>query len=62
MAKTDLILFHHGGGTGIRNDFGLWRGNDKLIGSCGKGQQVHPDSCSMLIIEAVWDLLQVPGR
>lgn len=60
-AKKDLIRFHHGWGTGIRNGFGLWRGNDKLIESCGKGKRVHPDDCSMRIIEAVWDLLQVAG-
>ena len=49
--KSDLIQFHHGWGTGIRNHYGLWRGNDKLIESaCGKG--CHPDDASMVIIEA----------
>jgi len=56
--KEDLIQFHHGWGTGIRNELGLWRGNDKLLESCGNGTKVHPDSCSMVIIEAVWALLQ----
>lgn len=56
-AKGDLIKFHHGLGTGIRNYYGLWRGNDKLIVSaCGK--PCHPDDASMLIIEAVWASLQ----
>lgn len=55
--KDDLIMFHHGWGTGIRNHYGLWRGNDKLIESaCGKG--CHPDDASMVIIEAVWSALQ----
>ena len=55
--KQDLIRFHHGWGTGIRNGFGLWRGNDKLIQSaCGK--PCHPDDASMVIIEAVWVALQ----
>lgn len=55
--KDDLIMFHHGWGTGIRNHYGLWRGNDKLIESaCGKG--CHPDDASMVIIEAVWLALQ----
>jgi hypothetical protein len=55
--KDDLIKFHHGWGTGIRNYYGLWRGNDQLIVSaCGK--PCHPDDASMLIIEAVWTALQ----
>ncbi|WAC73759.1 hypothetical protein OU995_03190 [Roseateles sp. SL47] len=55
--KEDLILFHHGWGTGIRNYYGLWRGNQKLIQSaCGK--PCHPDDASMIIIEAVWAELQ----
>jgi hypothetical protein len=56
--KDQLIQYHHGWGTGIRNSLGLWRGNDKLLESCGNGTWVHPDSCSMVIIEAVWALLQ----
>ena len=55
--KKDLILFHHGWGTGIRNYYGLLRGNQKLIQSaCGK--PCHPDDASMFIIEAVWTELQ----
>ena len=55
--KDDLIMFHHGWGTGIRNHYGLWRGNEALIESaCGKG--CHPDDASMVIIEAVWFALQ----
>ena len=56
--KDQLIQYHHGWGMGIRNSLGLWRGNDKLLQSCGNGTRVHPDSCSMMIIEAVWALLQ----
>lgn len=58
--KDQLIEFHHGWGTGIRNSLGLWRGNEKLLESCGRGKKVHPDDCSMVIIEAVWTLLQAP--
>lgn len=55
--KEDLIKFHHGWGTGIRNHYGLWRGNDNLIlSACGK--PCHPDDASMVIIEAVWSALQ----
>lgn len=52
--KKDLILFHHGLGTGIRNQTGLWQGNAALLEDCGKP---HPDDCSMLIIEALWEEL-----
>lgn len=61
MKKDQLIQFHLGWGMGIRNSFGLWRGNVKLIESCGKGRRLHPDECSMIIIEAVWALLQDPS-
>jgi hypothetical protein len=55
--KEDLIKFHHGWGTGIRNYYGLWRGNDKLIVSAC-GAPCHPDDASMVIIEAVWTALR----
>jgi hypothetical protein len=54
IKKENLILFHHGWGTGIRNDFGLWRGNSALLNDC---QATHPDDDSMVIIEAVWESL-----
>jgi hypothetical protein len=53
MSKEDLISFHFGLGTSIRNRYGLWRGNEKLmISACGS--PCHPDEASMTIIEAVW--------
>lgn len=55
--KEDLIRFHHGWGTGIRNHYGLWRGNEKLlVSACGR--PCHPDDASMRVIEAVWQALQ----
>lgn len=67
--KDELILFHHGWGTGIRNAFGLWKGNAALMRSCAEARGgrtgagtgaafLHPDSASMVIIEAVWLRLQ----
>lgn len=53
--KDKLIMFHHGWGTGIRNSFGLWRGNEALMKDC---KADHPDDASMVIIEAVWARLQ----
>ena len=57
-AQTDLIQFHHGWGTGIRNHLGLRRGNEALLRSCGGGELVSPDDCSMKIIERVWEILR----
>jgi hypothetical protein len=55
--KEDLIRFHLGWGMGIRNYYGLWRGNTQLIWSaCAK--PCHPDNASMAIIEAAWRRLQ----
>lgn len=55
--KDDLIQYHHGWGTAIRNGLGLWRGNGELLADCKAG---HPDDASMVIIEAVWERLQKP--
>jgi hypothetical protein len=58
--KDRLIQYLHGWGTGIRNSLGLWRGNEKLLASCGGGTRADPEACSMVIIEAVWTVLQAP--
>ncbi len=55
--REGLIKFHHGWGTGIRNNFGLWRGNQALMESCmalREGEQFHPDTVSMILIEEAW--------
>ena len=57
--KDQLAQYYFGWGMGIRNSLGLWRGNEKLLESCGRGQRADPEACSMIIIEAVWTLLQV---
>jgi hypothetical protein len=56
--KDDLIEYHHGWGTSIRNDFGLWAENEKLLHSACRGEICHPDDASMVIIETVWTRLQ----
>lgn len=53
--KRELILFHHGWGTGIRNEFGLWRGNTNLLADC---HATNADEASMIIIETLWARLQ----
>ena len=57
--KDDLIMYHHGWGTGIRNGYRLWS-NEALLRSCAERAgyedgSIHPDSASGLIIEAVWE-------
>jgi len=58
-------MYHHGWGTGIRNDFGLWQDVSPLRADCAKqsgraDDKIHPDSCSMMIMEAVWDRVHRP--
>lgn len=56
--ESDLILYHHGFGTQIRNTFGLWSGNPKLVKDAGFSEKDHPDEISMGIIKAIWERLQ----
>jgi hypothetical protein len=57
MVEEDLTDFHFSLGHHIRNEFGLWSGNDALLESChiiaGK-QDLHVDEASMVIIKALW--------
>ncbi|MBW6516867.1 MAG: hypothetical protein K0B81_09705 [Candidatus Cloacimonetes bacterium] len=53
--RDDLIMFHHGAGAWIRNNFGLWQGNKELMESC---DALFADSCSEMIIERAWEILQ----
>jgi hypothetical protein len=57
--KDQLYQYDLGWDTGIRNSLGLWRGNDKLLESCGRGRRLDPEGCSRVIMEAAWSLLQV---
>jgi hypothetical protein len=60
-AKADLIQFHHGWGTVIRNQYGFWS-NEALIRSCarhaGRDGGMHPDDASMVVIEGVWAVVR----
>ncbi len=55
-SESDLMIYHHGFGTYIRNQFGLWKGNKGLLKSCG-GEGLHPDGASTVIINALWERL-----
>ncbi len=58
----ELIMHHLGWGMGIRNHYGLWS-NEALLKSCAgragyNDPFIHPDSASMLIMRAVWDVVK----
>lgn len=56
--EKDLIQFHHGLGTQIRNTFNLWAGNPELFTDMELPLDTHPDEVSQLIIIALWKRLQ----
>ncbi len=57
-SEEDLITFHHGWGTGIRNSYNLM--HDKtLLKELGKDNAAD---ASMVIIEAVWKALRETGE
>jgi hypothetical protein len=59
MAESELIGLHFGLGAWIRNNLGLWKGNDRLMMAVRKGDQpMHPDDASMVIVHAVWGRLR----
>ncbi|WP_434141213.1 hypothetical protein JQR84_24075 (plasmid) [Pseudomonas luteola] len=56
LPEEELIHCHYGLGMAIRNEFGLWKGNEKLLkAACPAGG--HPDDASMVIIQALWQAL-----
>jgi hypothetical protein len=63
MTEGDLTDFHFSLGHHIRNEFGLWSGNDAILESCrilsGDGN-LHVDDASMVIVRALWE--KVKGR
>ena len=65
----ELWRYHHSLGLHIRNEFGLWWGNDELLTSCHRARyknRVTPegitaDDASATIVEALWERLYVGG-
>jgi hypothetical protein len=57
--RGDLYKYHHSLGEKIRNDFKLWdmEWEEDIVGLFDISPE-HPDSVSMLIIEAVYDKLK----
>ncbi len=60
-AKKDLIRFHHGFGTHIRNTYGLWSSHPELLASMCLPLDTHPGDVSMCIMEALWASVRGEG-
>lgn len=57
LSKNNLGQLHFGLGLYIRNAFQLWGSNKSLRSSCGN-EDIHPDECSTIITEKLWENLQ----
>jgi len=60
-SEGGLINFHIGLGMTIRNIFGLWKEESKLLDDCKKSSgdsNLHVDTASGMIIKALWERLQ----
>ena len=61
MQEDDLSGLHISLGVYIRNEFGLWSGNNELMESCRSVSgvdELHVDSASTVIISELWRQLQ----
>jgi hypothetical protein len=55
MSEADLSMLHFGLGQWIRNYFGLWSGNDRLLHDTG---QPDPNDACDVIVRMFWTLLR----
>ncbi len=53
----DMTRFHFSLGLWIRNNFGLWQGNEALLTECCGDWFKEPDHASGVIMEALWKRL-----
>lgn len=76
LQESDMIKFHHGVGTFIRNTYGLWEhgnpltqlwiidneaGNTEFIKNGVDYHPCHPDEISMQILVGVWKSINGQG-
>ena len=59
VPERNLIMSHFGWAVNMRNEFGIWQGNDGLIRSCYTD---NADDASMVIVKAVWKELNRPRQ
>jgi hypothetical protein len=60
LTEDELSLLHINLGEYIRNEFGLWSGNEALMASCcfiAKRDKIHEDEASSIIIKELWSRL-----
>lgn len=55
VSKEDLIAYHHGYGTFIRNSYGLWHPSNPFVVKDDLGDG-HPDGLSMIAIRHLHEL------
>jgi hypothetical protein len=58
MDEVDLTDLHLSLGHDIRDEFGLWTGNEALMESCrviAGDENLHVDDASMVIVRALWE-------
>jgi hypothetical protein len=58
MDEVDLMDLHLSLGHDIRDEFGLWTGNEALMESCRSesgNPDLHIDDASMVIVRALWE-------
>lgn len=54
IEESELFKLHFALGMSIRNKYGLWAGNQKLLDDCGSNE---PDNASSVIIKRLWQEL-----
>jgi hypothetical protein len=65
MDEGDLIDLHFSLGSYIRNEFGLWSGNEDLLNDCRQMSGItfmHPDDAAAFIIGELWERLSKTHR
>ncbi len=55
LSEADLAMLQVGLGQWIRNHFGLWSGNQRLLHDTG---QIHADDASEVIVRSFWRQLR----
>ena len=65
MDEGDLIDLHFSLGAYVRNEFGLWFGNNDLLNDCRQMSGIsfmHPDDAAAFIIRELWKRLRKTHR
>ena len=58
-SEENLAMLHFIFGNYVRNEFGLWTGNQELLRDClSEANEPNPDDASSVIIKALWKSLQ----